>query len=232
MFCSKVPARSIPPSGYVEVKPGSFCFFDKRLKQEYFCGEHEFIHDYVRFEPDKEFAESFLYRLPMNRIFSPDCSEELENLFMLAAAEFFGKSKFRNEALNTLVKLLLIKATEYSCNLAAEACSKRHIDFLELRADIYSNPQDYASIDEIADKLHMSKSHFQALYKKYFQNSCINDVISARIEKAKLFLDNTDKSIYEIAFLCGYKNVEHFARQFKKLMGSSPSTYRNKCRIS
>ncbi|MBE7045235.1 MAG: helix-turn-helix transcriptional regulator, partial [Ruminococcaceae bacterium] len=34
--------------------------------------------------------------------------------------------------------------------------------------------------------------------------------------------------VEEISFACGYHNVEHFIRQFKKEVGMSPMQYRKK----
>ncbi len=224
----KSPCTVYTLEGYFEVEPGSFALFDRNVRQEYFCGKYEFVHDYVRFEPDEEFAEFFHYNFPMNRIFKQESTTELESLLKFIAKEFYSTSKYRNEAMNLFVKLLLIKVKEYSCNFAIEEHSKRYMDFLELRSNIYSNPQNYISIEQIAKTVHLSKSHFQILYKEYFKISCINDVIIARTEKAKLFITNTDKSISEISFLCGYSNIEHFIRQFKKIVGITPTSYRKK----
>ena len=38
----------------------------------------------------------------------------------------------------------------------------------------------------------------------------------------------TPDSVAHIAESCGYENVEHFNRQFKKITGFSPNQYRKK----
>ena len=162
----------------------------------------------------------------MHSIFSTDSSEEIEAIFKLAAMEFNSEYKYKNNSLELLLKLLLTKAAEYTYNPVFDNDSKYRIKFIQLRTDIYSNPQKYDSLDDIASSIHLSKSYFQALYKKYFNVSCIIDIIKARLEKAKLFLSDTDKSVSEIAYLCGYSNIEHFTRQFKKIEGITPTAYR------
>jgi len=40
-------------------------------------------------------------------------------------------------------------------------------------------------------------------------------------------LAETNNTIREIAFACGYGNEYHFIRQFKKITGKTPTEYRN-----
>jgi AraC-like DNA-binding protein len=47
-----------------------------------------------------------------------------------------------------------------------------------------------------------------------------------RIEKAKELLAYKDQSVSEIAYRLGYASAAHFSRQFKKIVGVSPSVYK------
>ena len=60
--------------------------------------------------------------------------------------------------------------------------------------------------------------------------TCGADVINARIEFAKVLIEETDLNITEISGRCGYESVIHFSRQFKKMTGVAPSEYRKKYR--
>lgn len=51
-------------------------------------------------------------------------------------------------------------------------------------------------------------------------------MIKTKVEKAKMLLVSTDLSISDIAYACGYENVEHFCRQFKRASGRTPKQYR------
>ncbi len=92
--------------------------------------------------------------------------------------------------------------------------------------DIHSNPQKDWNIDSIMEDLRISRSHFQRLYKDMFGIGCHEDVINARMEKAKELILYTDMRIQEIAELCGYNNDSHFMRQFKKKTGMTAAEYR------
>lgn len=78
----------------------------------------------------------------------------------------------------------------------------------------------------MAQSLNISSGHLHNTYKHFFHTTCINDVINSRIQSACELLSSTNKPIEEIGFLCGYKNTEHFIRQFKKFQNITPAKYR------
>ena len=72
----------------------------------------------------------------------------------------------------------------------------------------------------------LSESRFAGLYKNFYGISPINDLIRARVNAAVNALENTGKSISEIAESLGYNNLPHFIRQFHSIVGMSPASYR------
>ncbi len=95
-----------------------------------------------------------------------------------------------------------------------------------LRKEIYDQPQLDWTVEKMSNQVHMSGSYLQNLYKRFFQESCMNDVIRARIERAKELLRHTDMTVQMVSESCGYKNVEHFTRQLKRMEGLTPLHYR------
>ncbi|MDE6789416.1 MAG: substrate-binding domain-containing protein [Ruminococcus sp.] len=110
------------------------------------------------------------------------------------------------------------------------ALEKQYVDYKNqlriLRREMQTAPQNEWSIDEITKKIGISRSHLKRLYKEMFQISIIDDLIEARIEKAKQFLAHTHMRVTEIAMECGYKSETHFMRQFKDKIGITPTQYR------
>lgn len=98
--------------------------------------------------------------------------------------------------------------------------------FINLRNDIYQNPEKEWNIENILHNLGISRSHFHRLYKEIFNTSCKEDIITSRIEKAKWMLENTIVPVSQIAEQCGYLNISHFIRQFRLRTDMTPSDYR------
>src|SRR5258708_18293241 len=83
------------------------------------------------------------------------------------------------------------------------------------------------TIEEMALKIELSTSHFSSLFRKSTATSPMDYFIRLKLEKACLFLANSDMKIKNIAAMLGYNDPYHFSRLFKRHMNMSPDLYRN-----
>ncbi|MBP1920104.1 AraC family transcriptional regulator [Youngiibacter multivorans] len=84
------------------------------------------------------------------------------------------------------------------------------------------------SLNEIAQEFFVSKYYLAREFKKYY-GMTIGEYISAkRVNSSKELLRFTNKSIEEIATLCGITDTNYFAKVFRKFEDCSPSDYRKK----
>lgn len=143
--------------------------------------------------------------------------------------EFIVESvNIRNESISGISRLVeeLIKKVTEKTAAAANSFSDYKDQLYKLRRDIYLSPQEDWSIPVILNRIGISRSHFQRIYKTQFSVSCIDDIIQARLEKAQQLLTYTDMRIQEIAEQCGYGNESHFMRQFKSKLGITATQFR------
>ncbi len=105
-------------------------------------------------------------------------------------------------------------------------CDKLHSDLFWLRVMIWLHPESDMSVDEMAKRLNISRTYLHRIYKKEFGISAKEDVISARIEKAKDLLISTDTPVNEVSYHCGYSEPNHFMRQFRERTGITAAEYR------
>lgn len=96
----------------------------------------------------------------------------------------------------------------------------------QMRLEMKMTPQSEWSAETAATEIGISKSYFQRLYKQQFGIAFTEDVIMARINKAKKLLKTSNLRIQEIAEQCGYENASHFMRQFKDRVGITAVQYR------
>ena len=83
------------------------------------------------------------------------------------------------------------------------------------------------SVAEIADMCMVSENYFRRLFKEYAGVSPKEYILNAKIDKAKLRLQEDYTPIAEIAEICGFPDVAYFCRVFKKRTGFTPFSYRN-----
>lgn len=89
--------------------------------------------------------------------------------------------------------------------------------------------QNYAkpiSLAELAKLANMSKRSFQRQFKEALNMSPIDYLLDLRLQHAERMLNQTQKSISEIAFACGFSDSNYFTRQFRNKMGIPPTAFR------
>jgi AraC family L-rhamnose operon transcriptional activator RhaR/AraC family L-rhamnose operon regulatory protein RhaS len=81
-------------------------------------------------------------------------------------------------------------------------------------------------LDELASIAQMSRRSFLRVFQSATGTSPLAWVIEQRINRACNLLRHTDRRITEIAFDIGFNDSNYFTRQFTKVTGLSPRTYR------
>lgn len=79
------------------------------------------------------------------------------------------------------------------------------------------------TLNEVAQKNHVSPNYLSYLFKKYKGINLWDYVIKLRMEESRRLILHTDLRNYEIAERVGYGSPEHFSKIFKKYFGVSPS---------
>lgn len=96
----------------------------------------------------------------------------------------------------------------------------------EARLYIENHFQEKITLDDLADRYALSKSHFSREFKKFLGYSPIEYLIKMRMNFAKSLLQFSSLSIEEIAYACGMNGANHFTQLFKKTESITPSAYR------
>lgn len=128
---------------------------------------------------------------------------------------------------NEVRKLCLNLATDINQKIQDRIKSK-HFRVIEQVKNIikskFSDPS--LSLNNVATELHISMNYLSSLFKKETGQSFTQYLTNFRIDKAKELLKTTDLKTYEIAYEVGYDDPQYFSTVFKKIVGVSPSEYR------
>jgi two-component system response regulator YesN len=86
------------------------------------------------------------------------------------------------------------------------------------------------SLDQVAREAGMSKFHFCRVFKGATDLTFREYLARRRIARAVELLQDRDRSLSEICLSVGFKDMSHFSRVFRKLVGQPPSRFRRVAR--
>jgi AraC-like DNA-binding protein/ligand-binding sensor protein len=88
------------------------------------------------------------------------------------------------------------------------------------------------SLLQVAQSAHMSPFYFCKLFKRTTGLTFTNFLSRVRIEKSKNLLINPRLRVSEVAYEVGFQSLTHFNRTFQKMLGQSPTQYRQKMHVA
>ncbi len=113
-------------------------------------------------------------------------------------------------------------------NLICFNPAERNQEIIEdMKKYIAENYQDGITLSEMAGEFNLSTSYLSNLFHDETGESFSEYLNMLRLNKAKELLKSTDIKIYQIADRLGFNDAYYFSSWFKKLVGASPTTYRD-----
>ncbi len=150
-------------------------------------------------------------------------TDRYRSLFHLLCNEFYSTSPQREQIIHNLGFALMHMLARETAHAAKPPL---YYALIRLRRDIYNRPEREWSMEEIARDVAVSVSYLHRQYRHYFGVTVNQEIIQSRIDSACALLDATEMPVERVAEACGYRNTEHFIRQFKSVVGTTPGRYR------
>lgn len=154
------------------------------------------------------------------RLAKPEAFEELFRRFIRR------QNLCRND--KTFLNLVLLELLcELSDSLSPLEVSGQKV-FLANQAARYIREHliEALSASYLADKLDCNPDYLGRVYHAVYGKNLTDAIHEARINKACRLLIETNLTGSEIAYACGYTDVDYFRRIFKKYMGITAKEYR------
>lgn len=156
-------------------------------------------------------------------------------LFETVYNEFICHSGQNQLLLKTcLLQIMLLLYTEWMSTAILQNSSRSvHTNFIKVAAakefmDVHSASK--VMLSEIAEAVDLSPNFLCRIFKSITGMSPIAYLNTNKINHAKKLLSETNMSVKEISYECGFENDTYFYSLFRKMEGITPSMYRQKQR--
>ena len=130
--------------------------------------------------------------------------------------------------LNELIYLLLSEE---------DGCVRRKIlrsadaDSGQFINTIYENIFKDISVETLAELTNRSLTSFKKEFKRLFNAPPHRWIIEQRLDRAKIMLSSTSRTVSEIGTECAFTNISHFIKLFKQRYNQTPASFRRQSSI-
>ena len=153
--------------------------------------------------------------------------EQIE-VFSIPHDSYIGDKKFSEQSVSVMIGqaegllelIYKIKAEHYRKKYQEKKPQKGYA--LTVLNYMKNNLEKSINLDSLAKQVNLNKSYLVRLFKSTYGKTPINVLISLRMEKAYDLIINTNMSISEIAFECGFSSDSYFIAGYKKHFKETP----------
>lgn len=127
--------------------------------------------------------------------------------------------------INELIYLLL--SEEDGC-IRRKLLRSSDVESRQFIGVIYDNIFNDISIDMLAEQTNRSLTSFKKEFKRQFGASPHRWIVEQRLDRAKILLASTSRTVSEIGSECAFANISHFIKLFKQRYGETPASFRRR----
>lgn len=156
------------------------------------------------------------------------------NEFFETFSKLIEVVEVKDKSYQTLSSFLLIQLLGIvyaSALLSRQQLSKKEIIIQEIRNEIHEKWNTKIDFENLATKKNMSYIWFRKTFKEIIGIAPLQYQLTIKIKKAEQLVKDTNCSLSEIAYQCGFDSEFYFSRIFKAKTGKNASELRKKITI-
>ena len=153
--------------------------------------------------------------------------------FFAGVERSFRRTGFRHNDVGQRIKLnelIYLVLSGEECCLRSKLLYGADASYGQFAQIIYDNLFNDISIEALAALTNRSLTSFKKEFRRYFDTPPHKWFIAQRLNRAKILLLSTNKTISEVGAECAFSNISHFIKLFKSRFDATPAAYRQQYR--
>lgn len=160
--------------------------------------------------------------LPKNRILRGAVTSEIRAILKAYTAQRLTDRYYSKEKLTNILNYIIFDI------LSSHSFGTSNKYVIETLKYIDAHLSQQLSLSEISQAVHISRDYLSHLFKTELHKPVIDYINEHKMLLAKIQIEESTRSLPEIATSLGYDNYSYFSRIFKKYIGKSPGYLRIK----
>ena len=227
-----LPQRINYEGGMIDAPAGTCILYPPNSPRYLRCvdGADSFANTWMHFYVDDEAAFRQLladYELPICGLFMLSQDSPVFDTMRDLVYECSTEHPHAEDIISSLIQVLLVQLSRGKRPFGTQLDNptyQRQARFEALRKEMYNAPEKEWKVTDMAARLFLSTNQFISLYSHFFGITPKQDLLNARITKAKGLLGRSSV-MREVAVNCGFQNEFYFSRIFKEKTGKTPGEF-------
>ena len=225
--------------GQYELRPGDLTLTPAEIDSHYHLprdGYHLCIH--FRHDEPLQYEEHHALKLPLHLRLGTGSNSVRQRIWWITdlhrraehpdprkrALALAAASAGMQELMLTLALLEPEQLPAEPTSTRVEKAMLRLIEMIETRL------KDVLAIPELAAESGLSQNYLARIFRRRYGVAMPHFILLRRIELARHLLTTSEATVKQVAHEAGLPDVQHFNKQFRRLVGMSPSAYRERQR--
>ncbi len=229
IFCLKGKGCIKIEGNDYQVESGQLAWLPVRNPHEHLSDPHipwEIL--WIRIDGGKLDSLIKILNIERKPIFKFSHPEKIIQIYHDIFSTMKGHTLLDDARCDMLCSLLIFNLMENRSFQAENSTVITHRGLGRLIYQIHSHYNSDWDIEKFMFYCQVSKSQLFRLFHTTFNQTPLNWLKNYRLSQARRLLVETDERIGHIAWQVGYNDPLHFSRDFRRLIGLSPSKFRQK----
>jgi len=93
---------------------------------------------------------------------------------------------------------------------------------------ISANAQRQICVAEVVAAVGISRRSLENLFRRHLDHTILEEIQRVRIGRARELLSDLQRTVLDVSLACGFQDVAHFTRLFRRLVGDNPGAFRRR----